>query len=233
MSIPYERGAPCGRSGTSAFAVLPFASGYAYSPSGRGPLCEEARALCADVKAADPYRLARAASEVWMEAAGHGRFAMTFGAAVVLVPVPGSGCGQSGAWVGERLAWCLKELGLAAQVWPILEREYAVRKSAFASAGERPSVSEHYASFAIERGRPARTSGARGECIRLTLVDDVITRGRTLMAAAQRLRLAFPAASIRAFALLRTLGREQRLDRILDPCEGEVRWVAGDARRIP
>jgi len=168
-----------------------------------------------------------------MEVAAHGRFAMTFGAAVVLVPVPGSGCGQARAWVGERLAWCLKELGLAAEVWPILERGYAVRKSAFASAGERPSVSEHYASFAIERGRSARIPDGRGACIRLTLVDDVITRGRTLMAAAQRLRLAFPAASIRAFALLRTLGRDEALDRILDPCEGEVRWVSGDARRIP
>lgn len=232
-SIPHERGAACTGTPTTAFAVLPFASCYAYSPGGRGPLCEEARSLCASVKAADPYRLARAAAEVWMEAAGHGRFAMTFGSAVVLVPVPGSGCGHAGAWVGERLASCLKELGLAAEVWPILERGYAVRKSAFASAGERPSVSEHYASFAIERGRSARTSGGRGECIRLTLVDDVITRGRTLMAAAQRLRLAFPAASIRAFALLRTLGRDEPLDRILDPCEGEVRWVSGDARRIP
>lgn len=53
------------------------------------------------------------------------------------------------------------------------------------------------------------------------------------MAAAQRLRLAFPTASIRAFALLRTLGRDEPLDRILDPCEGEVRFVSGDARRIP
>jgi hypothetical protein len=180
------------------------------------------------LKAADPYWLSRAASEVWLQATGHGHFAATFGADVVLVPVPGSGSGHTGAWVGERLAWCLQELGLAAEVQPLLRRRHAVRKSAFAPAGERPSVSEHYASFAIERGCLDRTPG-----LRLTLVDDVITRGRTLAAAARRLQERFPTARIHAFALLRTLGREERLDRLADPCEGEVRWVAGDARRIP
>lgn len=67
--------------------------------------------------------------------------------------------------------------------------------------------------------------------LRLTLVDDVVTRGRTLLAAAARLSEVFPAAEIRAFALLRTLGRNERLHGLLDPYEGEVRWIAGDARR--
>lgn len=69
--------------------------------------------------------------------------------------------------------------------------------------------------------------------MRLTLVDDVITRGRTLLAAAGMLHEAFPGAEIRAFALVRTLGRGETLHRVLDPCEGEVRWAWGDARRIP
>lgn len=134
---------------------------------------------------------------------------------------------QRADWVGARLAWCLREVGLAREVWPVLRRRHAVRKSAFAHAGERPSVLEHYASFAVERG----ISGKRG--LRLTLVDDVITRGRTLLAAAGRLRQAFPAAEVRAFALLRTLDRSETLFQVLDPCQGEIRWAAGDARRIP
>ena len=149
------------------------------------------------------------------------------GSRVVLVPVPGSAPAQGTDWVGERLAWCLREVGLAAEVWPVLRRRHAVRKSAFASAGERPSVLEHYASLAVERA----ASGEVG--LKLTLVDDVITRGRTLLAAAGRLREAFPAAEVRAFALLRTLNRDETLLQVLDPCEGEVRWAAGDARRIP
>lgn len=215
----------------NGFARLPFASCFAYSPSGGGPLGDEARLLCARLKAADPGWLPRLASRVWLEAAGRGCFAETFGARVLLIPVPRSAPEKAGRWVGERLAWCLKELGLAGQVWPLLQRRYAVRKSAFAPAGERPSVLEHYASFAIEPISLAEMPV--GERPRLTLVDDVITRGRTLLGAAQRLREALPAAEIRAFALLRTLGRDEALTHLLDPCEGEVRWVSEDARRVP
>lgn len=214
-------------------AALPFASCFAYSPDGNGPLCDEARSLCAHLKAADSRWLPGLAVQVWLETLARGRFAATFGARVVLVPVPGSASTAAKPWVGERLAWCLRELGLAAAVWPVLRRQYAVRKSAFASAGERPSVLEHYASFAVERSRLGRMPSLVRERLRLTLVDDVITRGRTVLAAADRLRETFPSAEIRAFALLRTLGRDAPLERMLDPCEGEVRRVSGDARRVP
>lgn len=189
--------------------------------------------MCAHLKAADSRWLPGLAVQVWLETLARGRFAATFGARVVLVPVPGSASTAAKPWVGERLAWCLRELGLAAAVWPVLRRQYAVRKSAFASAGERPSVLEHYASFAVERSRLGRMPSLVRERLRLTLVDDVITRGRTVLAAADRLRETFPSAEIRAFALLRTLGRDEPLERMLDPCEGEVRRVSGDARRVP
>ncbi|HVS78387.1 MAG TPA: hypothetical protein VHE11_15715 [Steroidobacteraceae bacterium] len=130
---------------------------------------------------------------------------------------------------------------MAAEVWPVLRRRRAVKKSAFSSAGERPSVLEHYASFSIECSPYVRAPVAGGGILRepqagrlrLTLVDDVITRGRTLLAASGRLREVFPGAEVRAFALLRTLARDEVLCRPLDPCEGEVRWISGDARRVP
>ena len=197
--------------------------------------------LCARLKSADRVWLPRLAAQVWLETVGHGRFATAFGARVVLVPVPGSSPAQGADWVGARLAWCLKQVGLAADVWPVLRRGHAVRKSAFAAAGERPSVLEHHASFAVDCAlcAGARTTRASLVCephgagLRLTLIDDVITRGRTLLAAAGRVREAFPGAEVRAFALLRTLASAESLRRVLDPCEGEVRWVSGDARRSP
>ncbi|MFZ1868780.1 MAG: phosphoribosyltransferase [Steroidobacteraceae bacterium] len=189
------------------------------------------------MKAADTAWLPHLAARVWLETIGHGRFGAALGGRVVLVPVPGSAPVQRADWVGERLAWCLKEVGLAAEVWPVLRRRHPVRKSAFAAAGERPTVLEHYASFALW-GRasvdPCRLAGKpRGSGLQLTLVDDVITRGRTMIAAASRLREAFPVAQIRAFALLRTLRPDEMLRQVFDPCEGEVRWVSGDARRFP
>lgn len=185
--------------------------------------------------------LARLAARIWLEAVGRGHFAAVFGDRVVLIPVPGSAPVQRDDWVGERLAWCLRELGLAAEVWPVLRRRHSVRKSAFAPAGERPSVLEHYASFAVERavwggelfGQYSVVAESGGFGLRLTLVDDVITRGRTLLAAARRVREAFPEAELRSFALLRTLGPNEMLRQVLDPCEGEVRWRYGDAWRCP
>ena len=234
---------------------LSFASCYAYAPSGDRLLCQMAREMCARLKAADPRALASSAAQVWRENVANGHFAAVFGRDVVLVPVPESRPGASAHWVGERLAWCLRDMGLACAVWPCLRRRYPVRKSAFAAAGERPTVLEHYASFAVERAvassgelaswqwssspdSPAqdlawRRSRGAGSAPRLVLIDDVVTRGRTLLAAAARLRAAFPGREIRAFALMRTLERGELPWRNPDPCEGEVRWLRGDARRRP
>jgi phosphoribosylpyrophosphate synthetase len=66
---------------------------------------------------------------------------------------------------------------------------------------------------------------------RVVLMDDIITRGRTLLAAAARVREALPDTQIRAFALLRTMGLISDLSQLLEPCRGEIRWMRGDAHR--
>ena len=209
---------------------MAFASCYAYCPWVAGAPGEQARRGCERLKAADPRWLARFAAQVWMQTALERRFAGLFGEDVVLVPVPGSRPAHHGPWVGERLAVSLGALGLAQAVWPLLRRQVAVRKSAYAPAGERPSVLDHYRSFAVQWTGDRRGSGPPA---RLTLVDDVITRGRTVLGAAARLREAFPDSEIRAFALMRTLGRGEVPWRNPDPCVGRVCWVCSDARRIP
>jgi hypothetical protein len=62
---------------------------------------------------------------------------------------------------------------------------------------------------------------------RITVVDDVVTKGATLLAAASLLAVAFPDAEIRAFALVRTMGLIPDVDRILDPVLGWIRRTAG------
>ncbi len=149
-----------------------------------------------------------------------------FGATDILVPVPGSEpCTPGGVWAAEDLAIALVNEGIGAAAWPGLRRARAVRKSATAAPGARPTVSRHYESFIVER--PAIPPQS------IVLIDDVVTKGRTLLAAASRLREAFPRAQIRAFALVRTMGLISNIQQVLDPCKGEIRWRAGDAHRSP
>jgi predicted amidophosphoribosyltransferase len=205
---------------------ITYASCYVYSPAGAGAVCERSRLLRALLKAGDAHFMLKYAVRVHQQAADSPQLAGFFRATDVLVPVPGSApkaCGTP--WVAADLADALVHEGLGSMAWPGLRRISAVRKSATSAPGARPSVSRHYESFLIER--PPKTLAS------VVLIDDVVTKGRTFLAAATRLREAFPEAEIRAFALLRTQGLVPGVARLLDPCTGEIRWKAGDAYRSP
>jgi hypothetical protein len=205
---------------------LSFASVYVYAPRGDGFVSAAARVLCKRVKASDPQWLPRYAGQVVELCARERQFANLF-ARAWLVPVPGCAPACTRLTAACQLAVALHELGLGQGVWPGIQRRTAVTRSATAMLGERPTVRQHYESFAVAAA-PRRAALAR-----IVLVDDVITKGRTLFAAAARLRCAFPHADIRAVALVRTTGFLSRLDRVLAPCEGVVQWTRGDARREP
>jgi predicted amidophosphoribosyltransferase len=202
-----------------------FASCYVYSPSGTGTVCERSRLLRALLKSGDARFLVKYANRVQQQAADPNQLAGFFLTDDVLVPVPGSSPRVRGHWVAGELADALVREGLGAIAWPGLHRTCAVRKSATAARGARPSVDAHYASFVLES--PPR------ELRSVILVDDVITKGRTLLAAAARVREALPGVPIRAFALLRTMGMTPGVRQLLNPCRGEITWIAGDACRMP
>lgn len=206
--------------------AVAYASCYVYSPTGAGAVCERSRLLRAMLKSVDPNFMLKYASRVRQQAAGSPPLAGFFDATDVLIPVPGSAPHIAGdLWAAEHLAVALVNAGLGGAAWCGLHRVRAVRKSATAAPPDRPTVSVHYESFCIEQLAVAPE--------RIVLIDDVVTKGRTLLAAASRVRDAFPAAQIRAFALLRTMGLIAGVQQLLDPCNGEIRWKAGDAHRSP
>jgi predicted amidophosphoribosyltransferase len=209
-------------------ASLTFASCYIYAPGGGCDVSERSRSLCSRLKAGDARLILKYAQLVKHHASECPVLAGFFDASDVLVPVPGSGQHDRAArCVASLLAEALVREGLGGAHWPCIRRVQPVRKSATAAPRERPTAGRHYDSLALEFTQVA------GNPDRMTLVDDVVTRGRTLLAAATRLHDAFPHAQIQGFALLRTMGFAARVDRLWDPCIGEITWRGGDARRNP
>jgi hypothetical protein len=133
------------------------------------------------------------------EVACGSRLAPLFADHPLLVPAPVSGMSRANTVYATRsLCRALVNGGLGERVWPCVQRLKAVPKSAFAASGQRPSAYQHWDSMSVA---PAlHDQGA----LNLLIVDDVLTRGVTLIAMATRLREAFPHALIRAFALART-----------------------------
>jgi hypothetical protein len=206
--------------------MIAFASCYVYSPGGTGAVCERSRLLRTLLKEGDAHFLIKYATRVHQLAEESAQLAGFFQASDLLVPIPGSTPRAAGsAWVAANLAEALVHQGLGRGAWPGLHRIRAVCKSATAAPGARPSVTRHYESFEMQHSEIAPPS--------VVLIDDVITKGRTLLAAAARVHEAFPQAQIRGFALLRTLGLISGIQQLLDPCQGEIRWKAGDAYRSP
>lgn len=72
-----------------------------------------------------------------------------------------------------------------------------------------------------------------GVAERVLVVDDVITKGSTALAAASRLGDLYPKADVKIFALVRTKGLVVDIERILDPAIGTVRLVGDEGDRQP
>lgn len=151
-----------------------------------------------------------------------------FGSDVGLVPTPRSAPLTKGAlWPGERICQEMEKLGLGGRTRGGLERITPVQKAAFASSSglARPTVAEHMTSMECSRDLLAPK--------RLLVVDDIVTSGSMLIAAASHLQAAFPDAEVRAFALLRTISSGD-VEGILVPCTGSISYEGGDyARREP
>jgi len=154
-------------------------------------------------------------------------FASFFQPNTILVPTPKSSLMQPDTlWAPERIATALVRTGLGKEVVPCLVRVKPVPKAALSVPTERPTAAEHYESMGVQRrlSKPDE----------IVLVDDIVTRGATLLGAANRLADVFPQTRIRAFAAMRTISNPDEFDRLYVPCVGTIELRAsGDALRRP
>lgn len=150
-----------------------------------------------------------------------------FGTQVSLVPVPRSSVHYSGGlWPSKLIADSFMTNGLIKEVVPCVIRKYAVEKSATAPLGQRPTVKSHYDSFEvvdIPLFQPEK----------ITIIDDVLTKGCTSFAVAIRLSEVFSDIPIRVFAPIRTQGLISEIEKIKDPSLGELIYNGMDISRKP
>lgn len=145
---------------------------------------------------------------------------------VTLVPIPRSSPLKEGAlWPARRICESFMAAGLCLDVRPLLERISPVRVSHLAASGERPEPRDHYSS--VQMSSELSLSSPK----RILLVDDVVTRGATLMGISTRVAEAVPSATIPCFAVLRPLRGE--IDEILEPVKGEITYQNGTLVRSP
>jgi predicted amidophosphoribosyltransferase len=142
-------------------------------------------------------------------------FGQFFRSNTILVPVPKSSLMQpSSLWVPERIATALVAVGLGKKVESCLIRANAVPKAASSSSNMRPTAEQHYESISVQ--------GILSEPDEILLVDDVVTRGATLLGCANRLADAFPKSHIHAFAAMRTISNSNEFENIYAPCIGTI-----------
>lgn len=138
----------------------------------------------------------------------------------VLVPVPRSSITRPGTyWPALEICKALVAHRLARSVEQLLSRTQAIAKSSGQTrASNRPSPADHYRTISVTK----TLLGLDGPVV---LVDDVITRGSTLLGCAVLLRDTFPDLEVRLFALARTTsGGMADIADWFDPVLGSVAY---------
>jgi hypothetical protein len=194
---------------------IPYACFANYSPRGQSNLSATSRRVCGAVKAGRVQVLDKIVSD--MTGAGFVHLRPFFEDNTTLVPIPRSApLPDNALWPAKVISERLRLGGFAREISPCISRTRAIRKSSSSDgAANRPTVQEQYDTLNVARNGLFVPE-------RITLVDDVLTLGRTSFACAMRLHEAFPDAEIKLFAVIRTKGFEPELARLVDPEIGQI-----------
>lgn len=209
---------------------LDFVSFLKYSPDGESETSRQSRKVRDGLKKDGYIETTRVidftASRIAQELSNYPFLRALFEDDVTFVPVPRSSPLTKGAlWPSKRISDALVAASLGRDVQTLVRRVVPVQVSHLAETGKRPEPGEHFASLEVPGDLGFDWQR------KLVLVDDVVTRGSTMMGVYQCMRAAFPLASIRCFAVVRPLRGE--LDQIMEPVKGTISYRDGRLIREP
>ena len=201
---------------------ISFGSFLAYSPYGKSEVAKQSRTQRTILKrdeytsaSSDQILMSDYLARLIKKRIDELPFADYFNENTIIVPAPSSSLLKSDSlWVPERLAKALVKVGLGKDVRSCLERTTAVAKSSRVNSEVRPKVIDHYNSMKVQK--------ILVEPKEILVIDDIVTRGSTLLGSVNRLVDAFPNTKIRGFALMRTVSDPNQFERITDPRVGKI-----------
>jgi predicted amidophosphoribosyltransferase len=207
-----------------------FGSLLTYSPHGNSVKEKESKAVMINLKNDNVLRQGILTSEYVARAIkkdlGKFPFSDYFNSNAILIPAPKSSLLKKGMlWVPQRITTALINNGLGKTSEECLERVIALPRSSKSTPANRPKPLQHYESMRVKE--------LLFDPNEIVLVDDVVTRGATILGAVNRLTEVFPNTRIRAFAVMRTMSNPEEFSEIVDPCIGTIRLSGKDAFRNP
>lgn len=204
--------------------MIPFveyASMFAYSPRGIEDAHKKSRDLTYGLKEDRMVRCNVTASKMVacavyeMAKSTDSLFAGYFGERYTLVPVPRSSLHkQDVLWVPLNLALHMKELKLGGSTAQLAERVKTIPSASGSPSDQRPTAKKHYETVEIKE--PTHEIGD------IILVDDVLTRGATILGVASKLAERFPDSTIKAFAAVRTISNAAEFTSLCRPAKGTI-----------
>lgn len=203
---------------------LPFSALLAYAVRGTLKPARNSQEICKALKRGNLPVIERVAIVVGEHS---NVFSDFLGDDVTLVPAPKHAPMRDpdSLSVPRMVAEQLVTAGFGAEVADLLRRDVAVTKSSSAAPENRPKANTHYDSISEHHDLWIAPR-------RITVIDDVVTRGATMIACASRLAEAFPHADIRGFAVMRTVSAGE-IDQPRDPRTGVITLRNGDCFRDP
>ena len=124
-----------------------------------------------------------------------------------------------------ELAQALKALGLVGDMLALVTRTRALPTAAYSRPGDRSKAYDHYDSIQVAKVLIAPSA--------ILLVDDVITRGATLLGIGARVLEAYSEIPVLGFAAMRAISSPAEFVSLVDPRRGQVALRGEQTLRIP